>query len=78
MVEPQDPGNVGTILRTINAAGASGLILLEDSVDAYHPTAVRASMGALFWHPVVNAEFGEFVDWARIPPMTFWDLASPD
>lgn len=65
LVEPQDPGNVGTILRTINAVGASGLILLDDSVDAYHPTAVRASMGALFWHPVVDAEFGEFVDWAK-------------
>lgn len=65
LVEPQDPGNVGTIIRTINAAGASGLILLEDSVDAYHPTAVRASMGALFWHPVVNAEFSEFDGWAK-------------
>lgn len=64
VVEPQDPGNVGTILRTINAVGASGLILLENSVDPYHPTAVRASMGALFWHPVVTTSFKTFTGWA--------------
>jgi TrmH family RNA methyltransferase len=65
VVEPQDPGNVGTIFRTIDAVGASGLILLENSVDPYHATAVRASMGALFWHPVVTASFVEFAGWAR-------------
>lgn len=65
LVEPQDPGNVGTIFRTIDAVGASGLILLENSVDPYHATAVRASMGALFWHPVVTASFVEFAGWAR-------------
>lgn len=62
---PQDPGNVGGILRSIDAAGASGLILLDNSVDPYHPTCVRASMGALFWHPVASASFVEFVGWAR-------------
>lgn len=65
VVEPQDPGNVGTILRTIDAVGASGLILLENSVDPYHASAVRASLGALFWHPVVRASFAEFARWAR-------------
>lgn len=64
VVEPQDPGNVGTILRTINAVGASGLILLGDSVDPYHPTAVRASMGAIFWHPVVMTSFEAFAGWS--------------
>ena len=64
VVAPQDPGNVGAILRTIDAAGASGLILIEDSVDPYHPTAVRASMGALFWLPVVQVSFIEFSQWA--------------
>jgi TrmH family RNA methyltransferase len=39
-VAPQDPGNVGTLLRTIDAVGASGLVLLDDSVDPTHPTAV--------------------------------------
>src|SRR5574341_1303008 len=64
LVAPQDPGNVGTILRTIDAVGASGLLLLDGGADPYHPTAVRASMGALFWLPVVSAPFAEFTQWA--------------
>lgn len=64
LVAAQDPGNVGTILRSIDAVGASGLLLLEDSVDPYHPTAVRASMGALFWHPVVQSSFRDFAAWS--------------
>jgi TrmH family RNA methyltransferase len=65
LVSPQDPGNVGTILRTIDAAGADALFLLDGGVDLYHPTCVRASMGTLFWKPVVQAGFDEFADWAR-------------
>jgi len=57
LVAPQDPGNIGAIMRTIDAVGASGLILLDNSADPYHPSAVRASMGALFWHPVVHASY---------------------
>ena len=64
-VSPQDPGNVGTILRTIDAVGASGLILIDEGVDAYHPTAVRASMGAVFRYPVVSAPFPEFAQWVK-------------
>jgi TrmH family RNA methyltransferase len=65
LVSPQDPGNIGSILRTIDAVGASGLILLDGGADVYHPNAVRASMGALFSKPVVSATFGEFTHWAR-------------
>jgi len=71
LVAPQDPGNIGSILRTIDAVGASGLLLLEDpghdqfSADPYHPSAVRASMGALFWYPVITSDFSRFVQWAR-------------
>ncbi len=65
LVAPQDPGNVGTILRTINAVGASGLLLLESGTDAYHPTAIRASMGASFWHPIVQTSFSNFAAWAH-------------
>jgi TrmH family RNA methyltransferase len=64
-VQPQDPGNVGTILRTIDCVGADGLFLLEGGVDAYHPSCVRASMGALFWKPVVQTTFTGFVSWAK-------------
>lgn len=69
LVSPQDPGNVGTILRTIDAVGADGLFLLDPAdsshsgVDPYHPTCVRASMGALFWKPVVQARFALFESW---------------
>ncbi len=71
LVAPQDPGNIGTILRTIDAVGASGLLLLDDPAagqycaDPYHPSAVRASMGTIFWHPLVGAKFSEFVQWTR-------------
>lgn len=65
LVTPQDPGNVGTILRTIDAASADALFLLEGGVDLYHPTCVRASMGTIFWKPVIQASFDEFVGWAK-------------
>lgn len=65
IVSPQDPGNVGTILRTIDAVGASGLILLDSSVDPYHPTAVRASLGSIFWYPVVSTSFNEWAQWTK-------------
>jgi TrmH family RNA methyltransferase len=65
LVSPQDAGNIGAILRTIDAVGASGLLLLDSSVDPYHPSAVRASMGALFWRPVIAAPFEEFSRWAK-------------
>lgn len=64
LVSPQDPGNVGTILRTIDAVGADALILLEGGVDPFHPSAVRASMGTLFWKPVVQTSFAALIDWA--------------
>jgi TrmH family RNA methyltransferase len=65
IVAPQDPGNVGTILRTLDAGGADGLILLEGGADPYHPSAVRASMGTLFWKPFYSANFAEFTAWAK-------------
>ena len=64
LVSPQNPGNIGAILRTIDAVGASGLLLLDGGADPYHPNAVRASLGALFHLPVVSANFDEFSVWA--------------
>ena len=65
LASPQDPGNVGTILRTIDAVGVDALFLLEGGVELYHPTCVRASMGTIFWKPVMRASFDEFVGWAK-------------
>lgn len=64
-VAPQDPGNVGTLIRTVDAVGAGGLLLLDAGVDPYHPSAVRASLGSLFWVPVANASFAEFAAWSQ-------------
>ncbi|MCL4257158.1 MAG: RNA methyltransferase [Anaerolineales bacterium] len=63
-VAPQDPGNVGSLLRTLDAAGGDGLIVLEGGTDPWHPQAVRASMGAHFTKPIVQASFADFVVWA--------------
>ena len=50
----QDPGNVGAIIRTADASGALGVILLAGCADAYSPKAVRASMGSVFHLPLVQ------------------------
>ncbi|HAV76149.1 MAG TPA: RNA methyltransferase [Anaerolineae bacterium] len=65
IVSAQDPGNVGTILRTMDAVGIDTLFLLDGGVELYHPSVVRASMGALFWKTVVPASFDEFLHWTR-------------
>ena len=64
----RDPGNIGTILRTGDATGAGGLILIDDSADPYSVEAVRASMGAIFTQAVATARWGEFVPWLRSGP----------
>lgn len=51
-----DPGNLGTIVRTLDGVGAAGLILVGQTTDPFHPTAVKASMGALFNVPVAEVE----------------------
>ena len=50
----QDPGNVGTVIRTMDAAGFSGLLLDEKTADPYSPKALRASMGGAFRIPAVR------------------------
>ncbi len=49
-----DPGNLGTVIRTADAAGFGGVILLGDCVDVYSPKVVRSTMGALFDLPIVK------------------------
>lgn len=64
----RDPGNLGTILRTGDAVGAGGLILIGECVDPFSVEAVRASMGALFTVPIVQAGWAEFLPWLRAGP----------
>jgi len=61
--EIADPGNLGTILRTHDAVHGEGVILLDQSTDPYDPSAVRASMGALFSQRLVKASLEEFSHW---------------
>ena len=61
----RDPGNLGTILRTGDAIGAGGLILIDDCVDPFSVEAVRASMGALFTQHIVQCRWPEFIGWLR-------------
>lgn len=65
LVSPQDPGNVGTILRTMDAVGVDALFLLNGGVELYHPTVVRASMGTMFWKPIIQTSFDDFAQWAH-------------
>ena len=64
----RDPGNLGTMLRTADAVGAGGLILIDDCADPFSVEAVRASMGAVFTVPIAQARWDEFVPWLRGGP----------
>src|SRR5690606_18477162 len=64
----RDPGNLGTMLRTGDAVGAGGLILLDESTDPYAAEAVRASMGAIFTQRLVQTHWDEFLAWLRAGP----------
>jgi TrmH family RNA methyltransferase len=61
----RDPGNLGTMLRSGDAVGAGGLILIDDCADPFSVEAVRASMGAVFTQRVAQARWDEFLPWLR-------------
>lgn len=61
----QDPGNLGAILRTGDAVGGAGVILVGATTDPYDPAAVRASMGAVFSQRLVRATLPELAAWKR-------------
>ncbi|MGE0044997.1 MAG: TrmH family RNA methyltransferase [Hyphomonadaceae bacterium] len=63
--EVRDPGNLGTILRSCDATGASGVALIGQCCDPFSVEAVRASMGSIFATVVARAEFGELDGWRR-------------
>ena len=61
----RDPGNLGTIIRTADAAGASGVILLGETTDPYSMETVRATMGSVFALPLVKASPADFLAWKK-------------
>ncbi len=60
--EVRDPGNVGTVIRTADAFGATAVVLTGQGVDPYNPKTVRATAGSIFSVPVVVAEVGDTLD----------------
>jgi len=64
----RDPGNIGTILRTGDAVGAGGLILIDDCADPFSVEAVRASMGAVFTQQIAAVRWQDCVAWLRSGP----------
>ncbi|WSG95851.1 RNA methyltransferase [Rhizobium johnstonii] len=61
----RDPGNLGTIIRTADAAGASGIILLGETTDPFSLETVRATMGSVFAVPLARATPEEFIAWRK-------------
>lgn len=73
----RDPGNLGTIMRTIDATGARGLILIDDCTDPYSVEAVRASMGAVFNVAIASCSQPEFLAFASDWPGRILGTALP-
>jgi TrmH family RNA methyltransferase len=72
----QDPGNVGTLIRTAHALGTAGTVVLRGTADVHSPKTLRAAMGATFRHPVVAFDDSAFIAWARKHGATLWATAA--
>lgn len=59
----EKPGNLGSIIRSADAAGIDGIIVCDAATDLFNPNVVRSSIGTLFSLPVVNVSQTEFLDW---------------
>ncbi len=64
----RDPGNLGTVIRTADAAGCGAVVLVGDCCDPYSVEAVRATMGSVFAVPIVKASAEDFLAWRRSWP----------
>ena len=71
----QDPGNVGTILRTADAFDADGVLLLEGCADLYNPKTIRASMGAAFRRPVWSGALEQLLPLLRAAALPLYGAA---
>ena len=61
----RDPGNLGTVIRTVDAVGAKGVILVGDTTDPFAVETVRATMGSIFAVPVARASEQAFLAWRK-------------
>ncbi|WP_019220943.1 TrmH family RNA methyltransferase [Bartonella senegalensis] len=60
----RDPGNLGTIIRTADAVGAKGVILIGETTDPFSPETVRATMGSIFSVPLYRCDENAFLSWS--------------
>ncbi|HET9708127.1 MAG TPA: RNA methyltransferase [Gemmatimonadales bacterium] len=72
----QDPGNVGTLVRTAHALGARATITLRGTADPWGPKTLRSAMGATFRHPVLAFDDPAFIAWSRRHDVTLWAAAA--
>jgi TrmH family RNA methyltransferase len=72
----QDPGNVGTILRTAHGLGAAGVVALPGTAELGNSKVMRGSMGALFRLPAITSEAEEFLAWAKRSGVELWTTAT--
>lgn len=71
----QDPGNVGTMLRTALGLGAAGLVALPGTAELTNSKVMRGSMGSLFRLPAVVASVGDFLAWVEEREIEIWTAA---
>ncbi|TIT24926.1 MAG: RNA methyltransferase, partial [Mesorhizobium sp.] len=64
----RDPGNLGTVIRTVDAVGAKGIILVGETTDPFSVETVRATMGSIFAVPVAKATPETFLAWRKSFP----------
>jgi TrmH family RNA methyltransferase len=64
----QKPGNVGAILRTADAAGVDGVVIVDAGTDLFNPHVIRASLGTVFSLPVFATSFHDLQDWLHLHP----------
>jgi TrmH family RNA methyltransferase len=72
----QDPGNVGTILRTALGLGGAGVVALKGTADLHNAKVLRGSMGALFRLPAVAADGADYLAWAKSAGVETWVTAA--
>lgn len=71
----QDPGNIGTMIRTADAAGIDAVILGKGSADAYNPKTLRSAQGSHFHIPIVRGDLHEWVDALKNRQVTVFGTA---
>lgn len=74
----QDPGNVGTVIRTANAFGIDAVILVGDCADLYNPKTVRATMGAIFRQRVITADREGLISICKASKLSLYGAALTD